>query len=131
MLQSGVKLVRFAEALGENSVEVGKVGRASSLFLTPGAAGNFGRWRQAGSLSCLDESQPHADGIACRDRQAVKDAGFCAGALGIHHGLVAVDNVFVERVFEKAPGFVLPIETAHVGLVVTKQQFGGTSYTSP
>ena len=116
MLQVGVKFIRLGDALGKNCVEI-----VERLQLA------LGLWRLArhdgrggGALQAQFDFTRAAGG----NFQFVMRAHFCAGALGVHNVLMAANQIFVERVFEKAV-FVLIAAEAAVGVrfVFREQQF--------
>src|SRR5271166_5438691 len=63
-------------------------------------------------------------GIVSRDGTRIVSRGFGSLHARIHGFAVAMDHVFVERVFEIAGGAVLPVKTPRVGFVVAEQQRG-------
>ncbi len=103
VLNGAVELVGVAAALGDGGFEIFER-RAKRLFGKAGADGA----RAAG-----------------RNRKREMGAGLGAGVFRIDGGLIILNHIFVEGVFEVAGGIVHAEQAAHVGVVVAEEQFGG------
>ena len=99
--REGIKLVGFADALGEQSVEI--VNQA----------------RRFGPLG-----EAHADdfGLAGREIESIPGAGFGAAALGIHGVFAAAHHTLVKRVLGKQRIAAVP-QRACVRVVFGEQKF--------
>jgi hypothetical protein len=98
-LQGLIKFISLAQARGKGSVEIGE-------------------WLRAHGFA---EAQAHIRRPARRNRQLVERAGFRAGAVGIHCGLISMNDVFVEAVLEKALCVRLTVKSARIRFVVAEQ----------
>src|SRR5262249_20649728 len=101
LLQSGVKVIRLGDALGENTIELVEAIRPFRTGAQP---------------------QPNRRAATGRDLMQVKSAYLGAFPVRIHCLGFLVQNVFVKRVLEVAWRSIDPEQSLEIGFVIAKQQ---------